>query len=72
MVTPYGIWTDKDPYFSHLKVWGYLAWKTRTLSDKLEAKSDMCLFIGYPKENLDIISTKPWRKSCLFQDIQSS
>ena len=71
-ITPYGIWTDKDPYFSHLKVWGCLAYKKRTLSDKLEAKSDRCLFVGYPKEILDIISTKIWSKSCLFQGIQYS
>ena len=71
-VTPYGIWTDKDPYFSHLKVWGCLAYKKRPLSDKLEAKSDRCLFVGYPKEILDITSTKLWSKSCLFQGIQYS
>ena len=22
VATPYGIWTNKDPYFYHLKVWG--------------------------------------------------
>ena len=26
-VTPYGIWINKDPYVSHLKVWGYPAYK---------------------------------------------
>ena len=56
-VTPYGIWINKDPYFSHLKVWGYLAYKKRTMSIKLEVKSYRCLFVGYPKEILDIRST---------------
>ena len=42
-VTPYEIWTNKKPYLSHMKVWG-------TVLD--EAKSNKCLFIGYPKETI--------------------
>ena len=42
------------------------------MSDKLEANFDRCLFVAYPKEILDIISTKLWSKSCLFQSIQFS
>ena len=49
-VTPYEIWTNKKPYLSHMKVWGCPAYVKRTISDKLEARSDKCLFIGYPKE----------------------
>ena len=71
-VTPYGIWTNKEPYLSHLKIWGYLDYRKRTLSDKLEAKYDRCLFVGYPKEVLDISSTTLKNKICLFQSIQSS
>ena len=39
-VTPYEIWTNKKPYFPHIKVW------------VCEAKSDKCLFVGYPKETM--------------------
>ena len=49
-VTSYEIWTNKEPYLSYLKVWGYPAYQKRTMSDKLEAKSEKCLFVGYPKE----------------------
>ena len=35
-----------------MKVWGCLAYVKRTISDKLEAKSDKCLFVGYPKETM--------------------
>ena len=49
-VTPYQIWTNKEPFISHMKVWGYPAYKKRTMFDKLEAKSDKCLFVGDPKE----------------------
>ena len=33
-----------------MKVWVCLAYVKWILSDKLEAKSDKCLFVGYPKE----------------------
>ena len=49
-VTPYEIWTNKRPYFSHIKIWG--CYVKRAISDKLEAKSDKCLFVGYPKETM--------------------
>ena len=71
-VTPYGIWTNNEPYISHMKVWGYPTYKKRNLSNKLEAKSDMCMFVGYPKEIWDISSTTFWNKRWLFQSIQSS
>ena len=51
-ITPYEIWTNKKPYLSHMKVWGSLAYAKRTVLDKLEAKSDKCLFIGYLKETI--------------------
>ena len=37
---------------SHLIVWGCSAYVKRTVSDKLEAKSDKCLFVIYPKETI--------------------
>ena len=33
-----------------MKVWSSLAYVKWILSNKLEAKSDRCLFVGYPKE----------------------
>ena len=35
-----------------MKVWGCPAYVKRTMLDKLEAKSDKCLFVGYPKETM--------------------
>ena len=35
-----------------MKVWGCLANVKRILSNKLEAKSDKCLFVEYPKERI--------------------
>ena len=50
-VTPYEIWTNKKPYLSYMKVWGCPTYVKRTITDKLEARYDKCLFIGYPKKN---------------------
>ena len=49
-VTPYEIWTNKKPYLSYMKVWGCPAYVKLTISYKLEARFDKCLFVGYPKE----------------------
>ena len=35
-----------------MKVWGCPTYVKQTVSNKLEAKSDKCLFIGYPKETI--------------------
>ena len=51
-VTPYEMWTNKKPYLSHMKVWGCPTYVKRILLDNLEAKSDKCLFVGYPKETM--------------------
>ena len=51
-VSPYLIWTNKKHYLYHMKVWGCPAYVKWILSDKLEAKSDKCLFVGYPKETM--------------------
>ena len=36
---------------SHLRVWGCLAYVKRLLTNKLEPRSDKCLFVGYPNES---------------------
>ena len=48
--TLYEIWYGKKPILSYLRIWGYPAYVKYIESDKLEAKSDKCLFMGYPKE----------------------
>ncbi|VFQ87889.1 unnamed protein product, partial [Cuscuta campestris] len=49
--TPYQLWTGKCPVLSHLKIWGCEAYVKRLMTNgKLDAKSDKCFFVGYPKE----------------------
>ena len=37
-----------------MKVWDCLAYVKRMVSNKLEAKFDKCLFVGYPKETIGL------------------
>ena len=50
--TPHEMWTGKKPALSFLKIWGCEAFVKRQLSDKLSAKSDKVVFVGYPTETL--------------------
>ena len=48
--TPYELWFGKKPKLSFLKVWGCEAYVKKLQPEKLEPKSEKCVFIGYPKE----------------------
>jgi hypothetical protein len=50
--TPYELWFGKKPKLSFLKVWGCDTYVKRLQPDKLEPKSEKCVFIGYPKETI--------------------
>ena len=49
---PYELWFGKKPKLSFLKVWGCDAYVKKLKPDKLEPKSEKCVFIGYPKESV--------------------
>ena len=50
--TPYELWFGKKCKLSFLKVWGCDTYVKRLQPDKLEPKSEKCVFIGYPKETI--------------------
>ena len=50
--TPYELWFGKKPKLSFLKVWGCDAYVKKIQPDKLEPKSEKCIFIEYPKETV--------------------
>ena len=50
--THYELWFGKKPKLSFLKVWGCDAYVKKLRSNKLEPKTDKCIFIGYPKETV--------------------
>ena len=47
--TPYELWFSKKTKLSFLKVWDCNAYVKKFKHDKLEAKSEKQVFIGYPK-----------------------
>src|SRR5215216_2745156 len=50
--TPYELWFGKKPKLLFLKVCGCDAYVKKLQPDKLEPKSEKCVFIGYPKETI--------------------
>ena len=51
-MTPYELWFGKKPKLSFLKVWDCDAYVKKLQPNKLEPKSEKCVFIGYPKETV--------------------
>src|SRR4051812_13181345 len=54
--TPYELWFGKKPKLSFLEVWGCNAYVKKLQPDKLEPKSEKCVFIGYTKETIGYTS----------------
>ena len=50
--TPYELWFGKKLKLSFFKVWGCDTYVKRLQPDKLEPKSEKCVFIGNPKETI--------------------
>ena len=50
--TPYELWFGKKPKPSFLKVWGCDTYVKRLQPDKLEPKSEKCVFIGHRKKTI--------------------
>ncbi|KAL0291585.1 UNVERIFIED_CONTAM: hypothetical protein Sradi_7021800 [Sesamum radiatum] len=48
--TPYEIWHGKPASYKYLRVWGSPAYVKRLVGDKLDSRSGLCRFVGYPKE----------------------
>ncbi|KAL0463140.1 UNVERIFIED_CONTAM: transposon Ty1-A Gag-Pol polyprotein [Sesamum latifolium] len=48
--TPYEIWHGKPASYKYLRVWGSPAYVKRLVGDKLNSRSSLYRFIGYPKE----------------------
>ena len=43
---PYELWFGKKPKLSYLKVWGRDAYVKKLQPDKLDPKTEKCVFIG--------------------------
>ena len=48
--TPKKLWSGRNPSMKYLHIWGCSAHVLKGKSDKLEAKTKVCMFLGYSKE----------------------
>ena len=58
--TPKELWSGRKLSMKYLHIWGCSAHVLKEKSDKLEAKTEVCMFLGYSKE------TKCYLIKCLF------
>ena len=49
---PYELWIDRKPSVKHLKIWGCYVHVKKQNANKLETRTNKCLFVGYPKETV--------------------
>ena len=48
--TPKKLWSGRKPSMKYLHIWGCSTHVLKGKSDKLEAKTKVCMFLGYSKE----------------------
>ena len=51
--TPFELWTCHKLSLGHIRIWGCRAHVKKDKVDKLELCTELCLFVGYPKEMKD-------------------
>ena len=57
--TPYKIWKGKKPDFSYFRVWSCIAHVKKHDTDKLESMTELCRFVGYPREMIGYYFYRP-------------
>ena len=45
---PLKLWNDRKPSLKHFRIWGCPAHVLKNKSGKLEPRSELCIFVGYP------------------------
>ena len=43
------LWNGHKPSLSHIRIWGSPTHVLKGDTDKLESRTEVCLFVGYPK-----------------------
>jgi len=57
--TPYERWSGKKSSLGHTRIWGCPAHVLRKKTGKLTSRSELCLFVGYPKGTKGYIFYSP-------------
>ena len=61
--TPYEIWKGKKSDFSYFRVWGCPAHVKNHDTDKLKSRTEVCKFVGYPRETIGYYFYRPEEQS---------
>ncbi|XP_077223454.1 uncharacterized protein LOC143857067 [Tasmannia lanceolata] len=64
-MTPYELWYGRKPSLNHMRIWGCPAHVKKISLDKLETRTEMCLFIGYPKKTKGYWFYNPGEQICV-------
>jgi len=43
------LWTGRKPSLKHVRIWGSQAHMLKENTNKLESRTEVCLFVGYPR-----------------------
>ena len=43
------LWSGRKPSLRHVRIWGSLAHVLKPKADKIDLRSEVCMFVGYPK-----------------------
>ena len=47
--TPLELWNGRKPSLRHIRIWGCPAHVLKGKTGKLEPRTEVCMFVGYPK-----------------------
>ncbi|KAL0420520.1 UNVERIFIED_CONTAM: hypothetical protein Slati_3074900 [Sesamum latifolium] len=57
--TPYKTWHGNPAPYMYLRVWGSPTYIKKLVGDKLDSRSSVCRFIGYPKKTVGLYFYDP-------------
>ena len=63
--TPTELWKGRKPSLNHIRIWGVPAHVLVQKQQKLESRTEMCMFIGYPKGTRGGIFYNPKEKKMI-------
>ncbi|XP_057481980.1 uncharacterized protein LOC130768889 [Actinidia eriantha] len=49
-ITPTKLWNGCNPNLQHVRIWNSSAYMLKGKADKLESRTDVCFFVGYPRK----------------------
>ena len=67
--TPFELWTVHKLSLRYIRIWGCQAHVKKAKIDKLESRTELCLFVGYPKERKMVTFIVQKITKCLYRQM---